>query len=210
MKWKILGAVISISIISYMLITVILTNFVIKDNDESANLEDYSSGLVEDNDETKKILNESADSNKKKENTIAPNFELTTLSGDTVKLSDYKGKQVLLNFWASWCDPCKEEMPHIQKYYEEKAKDSDVEVITVNMTKYERNDIGKVRDFVEDYDLTFPVLIDQDGKVMDLYEINFFPTTYILNKEGLVTDVVNLPLDDKIIDELINKDEISN
>lgn len=209
MKWRILGTIISISIITYMLIMIILTSFVFKD--ESANLEAYSSGLIEDNPNLTSAASNSLTSEnsslEKKKNTSAPDFELTTLSGDIVKLSDYKGKKVLLNFWASWCKPCEEEMPHIQKFYEEKAKESNIEVITVNMTKYERTDLRDVKNFVKDHGLTFPVLLDKEGEIMDLYEIKFFPTTYILDTEGVIVEAISSPLSYKQIDKLVNKEK---
>lgn len=209
MKWRILGTIISISIITYMLIMIILTSFVFKD--ESANLEAYSSGLIEDNPNLTGAASNSLTSEnsslEKKKNTSAPDFELTTLSGDIVKLSDYKGKKVLLNFWASWCKPCEEEMPHIQKFYEEKAKESNIEVITVNMTKYERTDLRDVKNFVKDHGLTFPVLLDKEGEIMDLYEIKFFPTTYILDTEGVIVEAISSPLSYKQIDKLVNKEK---
>ena len=64
-----------------------------------------------------------------------PDFELATLSGELVRLSDYKGKKVILNFWASWCGPCKAEMPHMEKYYKKNKDAENVEIIAVNLTK---------------------------------------------------------------------------
>ena len=69
----------------------------------------------------------------------APNFTLTTLDGEEVTLADYQGKKVVLNFWATWCPPCKAEMPHMQNYYEDMAEQENVEILAVNLTS---SDVG--------------------------------------------------------------------
>lgn len=109
----------------------------------------------------------------------APNFELKTLDGKTVKLSDYRGKKVILNFWATWCPPCKAEMPDIQKYYTE--ADDDVEILAVNIDpQYD------VKKFVREANVTFPVLLDSDDEVNTLYRILTIPTTYFIDEEGII------------------------
>ncbi|KZR58726.1 peroxiredoxin family protein [Pseudobacillus badius] len=207
MKLRIFLMVISIFIIILMLTMTIRTNFTSKE--ESINFDEYSNGLeVSKNASIRDPSNELVSDNSNyglKKDDIAPDFQLKDLSGEMISLHDYKGKKVLLNFWASWCPPCKEEMPYIQKYYEEDANASNVEVVTVNMTKYEQGDIEKVREFIEQYKLSFPVLLDTHGEVMDLYNVRVFPTTYIINESGKITDVASFPLDDEIIEKLINK-----
>lgn len=109
----------------------------------------------------------------------APNFELKTLDGKKVKLSDYRGKKVILNFWATWCPPCKAEMPDIQKYYNE--ADDDVEILAVNIDpQYD------VKKFVREANVTFPVLLDSDDEVNTLYRILTIPTTYFIDGEGII------------------------
>jgi len=85
----------------------------------------------------------------------APDFELTTLDGKTVRLSDFRGKGVLINFWASWCKPCRDEMPAIQRVYE-RHRDKGLEVLAVNIAETEVTVDG----FVRHLDLTFPILLD--------------------------------------------------
>lgn len=112
-----------------------------------------------------------------------PNFELTTLLGENVKLTDYKGKKVILNFWASWCGPCKVEMPHLQNYYKNNKDAENVEIIAVNMTSEERGGQKSIEKFVKEYGLTFPILLDNNGKVMDMYNIITIPTTYVIGTD---------------------------
>ncbi|GAB3800334.1 peroxiredoxin family protein [Virgibacillus kimchii] len=110
---------------------------------------------------------------------IAPDFELTTLDGETVLLSDYRGKRVMLNFWATWCPPCRAEMPDMQKLYEEE----DIAILAVNMTESESNE-EVVADFVDDFELTFPILMDQQSDVMEMYQIQAYPTSYMIDSSG--------------------------
>ncbi|ARD47536.1 peroxiredoxin [Sporosarcina sp. P33] len=136
---------------------------------------------------------------------VPPNFELTTLSGDKVKLTDYKGKIVILNFWASWCGPCKVEMPYMQKYYERNKGTANVEIIAVNMTSEERGGSSGIKKFVDEYGLTFPILLDNDGKVMDMYNIITIPNTYIIDKDGLINQKIMGPMNEEMINELVKK-----
>lgn len=118
----------------------------------------------------------------------APSFELTTLDGEKISSDDLKGKKVLLNFWATWCPPCKEEMPDMQNLYEE-YKDEDVAVVGVNVTSTEKNreDVEK---FVKEYQLTFPILMDELGEVTHQFEILSFPTTYFIDSDGVIRSKV--------------------
>ncbi|MDP4084609.1 MAG: TlpA disulfide reductase family protein [Bacillota bacterium] len=109
----------------------------------------------------------------------APDFELTTLTGETVKLSDLKGKKVMLNFWATWCPPCKAEMPEMEKFY--KQKDPNLVLIAVNIDP--END---VKGFAAKDGITFPILLDKDGSVNKTYQILAIPTTYFIDQKGII------------------------
>ena len=109
----------------------------------------------------------------------APDFQLERLSGGTVKLSDLKGKVVVLNFWATWCGPCRQEMPHLAKVYE-KYRDRGFEILAI--TTDEKSDRPKVAPFVKEHGLTFPVLYD-DGTA-DAYGVNGMPTTVYIDVQG--------------------------
>lgn len=136
---------------------------------------------------------------------LPPDFELETLTGEVVKLSDYKGKKVMLNFWASWCGPCKAEMPHMQNYYKKNKDKANVEMIAVNLTSQERKGLGGVENFINAYRLTFPVPLDKDGAIMDQYRVISIPTTYLLNTDGTIAQTFTAPVDEKTLAELIDQ-----
>lgn len=195
--------VISVVIIVLMIVVTIKTNF--GPLNASNDFDEYPSGLIEDLPSGQ--VDESIDTKPGLEkNQMAPDFELATLTDETVRLSDYRGKKVILNFWASWCPPCRVEMPHMENYYEENKEAENVEIIAVNMTKTERggdDKIERVEDFVQENKLTFPILLDETGEVMKLYQIMAYPTTYIINPEGVITEVVIRGLDEEILAELV-------
>lgn len=136
---------------------------------------------------------------------IPPDFELTTFEGDVIQLSELKGKKVILNFWASWCGPCKAEMPHMQNYYENHAADDNVEVIAVNMSTQERGGMDGVQAFIESYGLTFPIPLDKEGTATLDYEIFTIPTTFMLGTDGTLAQKVIGPMDEKTIRTLVDQ-----
>lgn len=118
---------------------------------------------------------------------LAPDFSLESESGDAIDLSDLRGKPVLINFWASWCPPCRSEMPAIQKVYDEFA-DSDFVVLAVNTT-YQDSE-GDAVTFAMLHRLTFPILWDQTGEVSREYHINSLPTSFFIDRLGIIREVV--------------------
>ena len=136
---------------------------------------------------------------------IPPDFELSTLSGDVVKLSDLKGKKVILNFWASWCGPCKAEMPHMQKYYKKNKDKDNVEIIAVNLTTAEKRGIKGVEEFVDAYGLTFPIPLDKEGTVGEDYRIIPIPTTFMIGTDGKISQKIVGPMDEKTLRDLVKK-----
>ncbi|MCP1490062.1 TlpA disulfide reductase family protein [Peribacillus frigoritolerans] len=116
----------------------------------------------------------------------APNFSLKTLDGKQVELSDYEGKKVMLNFWATWCPPCKKEMPDMEKYTQQAG--DDVVVLAVNIDP--END---VQAFVEDNGITFTIPLDSKSAknpVNERYKILSIPTTYFIDKKGIIRNKV--------------------
>lgn len=134
----------------------------------------------------------------------APDFKLETLEGETVKLSDYRGKKVILNFWATWCPPCRAEMPHMQKYYEQQAEKDNVEVLAVNLMTKDHG-MEKITSFVSEYKLSFPILLDSKGAMGSVYQAVTIPTSYILDTEGRVQSKFVGPMDRATIENLISK-----
>ena len=127
-------------------------------------------------------------------------FTLETFDGQTVSLSDYKGKVIVLNFFATWCPPCKAEMPHLQQFHEQ-APDN-VVLLGVNLTK--RDDgLEVLEQFLHDYEVTYPVLLDQQDEVGDLYEVLSIPTTYILDQEGHLVERIVGPVDTAGLEKII-------
>jgi thiol-disulfide isomerase/thioredoxin len=113
--------------------------------------------------------------------TTPNDFTLPLLDGENVTLSSLKGKVVLLNFWATWCPPCREEMPSMEVLYQ-RYKDLEFEMLAVNL----REDTNTIRQFMERNGFTFPVPLDQYGRVGSVYGIRSIPTTLIINKDGII------------------------
>ncbi|MCA0969032.1 redoxin domain-containing protein [Halobacillus litoralis] len=120
----------------------------------------------------------------------APDFELETLDGKTVTLSELKGQKVFLNFWATWCPPCREEMPEMEKFHQEFG--DEVKILAINGTGGEQA-IGrsekkkKVSDYVENGNYTFPVLLDMELNVTsEKYQVISIPTTYFIGTDGVI------------------------
>lgn len=111
----------------------------------------------------------------------AQDFELETLEGETIKLSDLKGKKVFINFWATWCTYCEKEMPDFQKFYD-KYKDEGFILLGVDVGESK----SKVQKFVDDINIDFPILLDTDSQTARNYGIRSFPTTIAVNEEGIV------------------------
>ncbi|MCZ7541869.1 MAG: TlpA family protein disulfide reductase [Anaerolineae bacterium] len=122
----------------------------------------------------------------------APDFEAQTLDGETVALSDYRGQTVLVNFWATWCGPCREEMPDFETIYALHQPDGFV-VLAVN----NQEERGTVRAFVDELDLTFPILLDETGAINNtLYgsAIQGYPTSLLIDPDGIIVQRFSGPV----------------
>jgi len=113
-------------------------------------------------------------------NAPAPDFELENLTGEVKHLSDFQGRVVVLNFWATWCGPCTHEMPFFQEIHESYA--SKIAVLAVN----NQESVDRVNPFVEELGLTYEILMDIDGGVATQYQVLGFPTTYFLDSNGII------------------------
>jgi peroxiredoxin len=118
---------------------------------------------------------------------IAPEFELKTPTGETIRLSDLRGQAVLINLWATWCPPCRAEMQSIEKVYQE-YKDQGFVVLAVNMTY--QDDPFSVMPFVNEQALTFPILLDETGDMAAAYQLRSLPSSYFVGRDGVIHEVV--------------------
>ncbi|AZV52491.1 thiol:disulfide interchange protein [Bacillus pumilus] len=126
----------------------------------------------------------------------APDFELKTLDGQKASLSDYQGKKVLVNFWATWCKPCRTEMPDLDAI---RSEYDQVEVLAVNLTTTEKS-VDHVAAFADELKLSFPILLDQKG-IQARYQVLSYPTTYILDEKGRIVSVKHQMLTKKEIEQ---------
>ncbi|MBT2582861.1 redoxin domain-containing protein [Planococcus sp. ISL-109] len=117
---------------------------------------------------------------------LAPDFELMTMDGETVRLSDYRGQRVFINFWATWCPPCRAEMPDMQQLYEE--QDVPVEILAINLTETEQSE-ENITSFVEDFGLTFPILMDTNSETAHTYKVKAVPASYMIDSTGHISFV---------------------
>jgi len=109
-----------------------------------------------------------------------PDFSLKDLDGRKVGLKQFKGKVIFLNFWATWCSPCKEEMPGLEALHQ-KFREKSFDLLTISVD-YEG--LKPVQEFINKHHYTFPVLLDPNGVVLDLFQVTAIPTTFIIDKKG--------------------------
>jgi peroxiredoxin len=121
----------------------------------------------------------------------APDFSLPDLDGRTVALSDYRGKVVLVNIWATWCPPCVAEMPSMVKLYRQ-MEGSDFEILAVSI---DEGGADTLAPFVKKHNLTFPILLDPQGTIKSTYRITGVPESFVVNRQGLLVKKVIGPLD---------------
>jgi len=118
---------------------------------------------------------------------LAPDFNLKTSRGESIRLSELRGHPILLNIWASWCSPCKAEMPALQRTYQTHASQGFV-VLGVNATN--QDELSLAISFVESRGLTFPILFDENGEVSRSYRVRALPTSFFIDAQGIIQDVV--------------------
>jgi len=113
---------------------------------------------------------------------LAPDFSLRNLKGNYQSLDSFSGQVVVLNFWATWCVPCRVEMPSFEKLYR-RYRSEGVTVLAVTLDK---NSEQNIKSFIEEYELSFPVLLDEEGKVERLYPSMTIPFTYVIDRDGRI------------------------
>jgi cytochrome c biogenesis protein CcmG/thiol:disulfide interchange protein DsbE len=117
----------------------------------------------------------------------APDFKAELLDGGQVTLSELRGQAVVLNVWATWCPPCRQEMPALEKVYND-FKQQGLVLIGLNLTSQDSE--KDVVDFVQEYGLSFPVALDRDGTIQRKYKISGYPTTFFIDRDGIIRSVV--------------------
>ncbi|WP_052137977.1 TlpA family protein disulfide reductase [Heyndrickxia ginsengihumi] len=146
----------------------------------------YNQALLSDQDESPDL----------KVGTTAPDFSLKNLNNETIHLSDFKGKKVILNFWATWCPPCKKEMPLLEEVY--KKYPSTVKIVSVNIDPQ-----ADVKRYIQNTGITFPVLLDENGDVNEVYNVMTVPTTYLINGQGEIKQIQQGQLTKDILEKWI-------
>ncbi len=110
---------------------------------------------------------------------LAPDFELQTVDGNSVRLRDLRGQVVMINFWATWCAPCRQEMPALSQMYSD-LKDEGFVLLGINLDQQS----GKAREYLQQTPVTFPVLLDSQSTVANLYQNTAVPSSYFIDKRG--------------------------
>lgn len=118
---------------------------------------------------------------------LAPDFELLTDDGQTVRLSDLRGQAVVVNFWASWCPPCRAEMPALQRVQDEYASQG-VVILLVNATA--QDNLSDMRSFLQEHNLSMTVPLDPTGSAMRAYQVQSLPSTFFIGRDGVIREVV--------------------
>ncbi len=118
----------------------------------------------------------------------APNFTLTTLTGETISLDALLGKVVILNIWTTWCTFCETEMPAFQTAFDTFRVQNEVVILAVNSTN--QDNLESVQKFSDRKGLKFQIPLDMDGKVTRLYQVNALPTTFFIDRQGIIQDIV--------------------
>jgi peroxiredoxin len=133
---------------------------------------------------------------------IAPNFTLSTLNGQKVSLSDYRGKAIMLNFWEVNCEGCRAELPGMIKTYQAQEKNNFV-ILGVNPT----DEAGTAAGFARETGIHYPVLLDRNLQVDDLYNISGTPTSFFIDRQGIIRSETPGPLDEQELQQRINQIE---
>jgi thiol-disulfide isomerase/thioredoxin len=118
---------------------------------------------------------------------LAPAIELNSLEGSEMTLASLRGRVVVVNYWASWCPPCRAEMPALEQTYQAQ-RDQGLEILAINATNQDSAEAA--REFVAERGLSFPILLDVDGRVGARYQIRALPSTYFIDRDGIIRKVI--------------------
>ena len=135
---------------------------------------------------------------------LAPDFTLQTVSGESITLSELRGQPVLLNFWATWCPPCRQEMPHLESTHANFAG----KAVILGVDQGEPATL--ISDFAEEFGVSFPLLVDEDSRVNQLYGVRGLPTTIFIDENGVVAELFAGILNEAIATDKLNELVVDN
>jgi len=129
-----------------------------------------------------------------------PLFSTSDYSGKSFELTAYRGKHLLIHFWADWCAECRAEFPKLEKAYQ-KHKENNFEIIAINVAQSEKH----VRSFVEEFGLTFPMLMDEQSEIARMFGIRGLPTNYFVDTDMTIKKIIIGWVDEKQIEQVLNQ-----
>lgn len=118
---------------------------------------------------------------------FAPEFELASFNSEDILFTNFQGKPVILNYWASWCPPCQAEMPAFQQAFQEFST-TDLIIIAINASN--QDSLSDVGQFIQKHGLTFPIALDNTGSAARDYQVHSLPTTFFIDKTGVIQDII--------------------
>jgi len=128
----------------------------------------------------------------------APDFVLLTPNGEELALSDLRGTPVLVNFWATWCPPCRAEIPALEQTYRQFG--DDVLVLGVDV----QENPGRVATFIQEHDMTYPVVVDETADIAETYRVRAFPTSYLIDERGVIIKIYSGPVNQPLLVSTFN------
>ena len=200
MKNKVVLIIIAVLFVAALIVSVRIYGRLSEKTDPPANTLSQSVSEKNNSDTAEGNSSENAESDNVEK---AADFYAFDLNGNKVTLDEKIGKPVVVNFWATWCPPCKAELPHFEKLYKELG--GEVEFMMVDMTDGERETVDDVKDFVKENGYTFPVYCDSDQNAAMTYSVYSIPVTLFIDKDGNLSDMRIGMLDEETLKSGIEK-----